>query len=212
MEKSSSQGTGKPPAGKQPASGSPGSSKASSKQLRIAAGVAAAVIVVIVLILLLAGGGGSSSTTTEASSAPAEGGGKAELVAAPELLGAMKGVGYAVYWAGPRLGVGYEVLRLPDERTYVRYLPKGEPIESKNPFLTVGSYRQPGAFKHIQQLGEKGGILVKVAGGGSAYAEGPSSTSAYVAFPGVDTQIEVYDPHGGQALKLIRSGAIVPVG
>jgi len=137
-----------------------------------------------------------------------------EVKVVPEsgLLAAMKGVGYPVYWAGPRVGVEYEVSRPEAGRTYVRYLPKGEEAGSERQFLTVGSYEQADALAAIRKLGQKpGAILTQIAGGGAAYAEGPQATSAYLAFPGVDTQVEVFDPQGGEALRLIRSGAIVPV-
>lgn len=172
--------------------------------------IAAIAIAVVIVVYLLAssGGGGSSSTTSEETTAAKT----VKVVPESGLLQAMKGVGYPVYWAGPRLGVEYEVQRLPG-RTYVRYLPKGEKPETEKPFLTVGSYEESEALASIKNLGQQpGAILVKIAGGGSAYAEGTQATSAYMAFPGVDVQIEVYDPEAGKALSLIRSGAIVPVG
>ena len=39
----------------------------------------------------------------------------------------------------------------------------------------------------------------------------PCVTSVHVAYPGVDYQVEVYDPKAGAALELIDSGGIVPV-
>ena len=36
-------------------------------------------------------------------------------------------------------------------------------------------------------------------------------SNVYVAFPGVDVQVEIYDP-SGQALALATSGRVVPVG
>lgn len=161
----------------------------------------------LIWLLVIKGDGDSSSTTTEESA----GAKTVKVVPESGLLEAMKGVGYPVYWAGPRLGVEYEVQRVPS-RTYVRYLPEGEEAESKKPFLTVGSYEETDALNSIDELGqESGAILVNVAGGGKAYAEGPQATSAYMAFPEIDVQVEVYDPKPGQALNLIRSGAIVPV-
>lgn len=165
----------------------------------------------VILILLLSGGddddSGSSDTVSTEAAAPA-----VQVVAESELLGAMEGVGYPVYWAGPRLGVKYEVSRPEEGRAFVRYLPKGEEAESAKPFLTVGSYQQPDALAGIRELGQKqGAILVRIAGGGAGYSQGPKATSAYLAFPGVETQVEVYDPKPGKALDLIRSGAIVPV-
>lgn len=201
------------PEKKQPPKGEGGSAKAKTGstrpgRLRVSAVVAVVLAVGLLVWLLVQGGGGSSTTTTEEPAAAKT----VKVVPESELLQAMKGVGYPVYWAGPRLGVEYEVQRLPG-RAYIRYLPKGEKQETEKPFLTVGSYEQPEALASIRDLGQKAGaILVKIANGGSAYAEGPQATSAYMAFPGVDVQIEVYDPEAGKALSLIRSGAIVPVG
>jgi hypothetical protein len=180
-----------------------------SEGARIGAVLAVALVVALLVWLLFikVDGDGSEPTAT------IQNGKSVSLVPQAGLLGALEGVGYPVYWAGPRLGVEYEVSRLPKGRTYVRYLPEGEEVESKRPFLTVGSYQEPEALKSVRKLGRKpGAVLVSVAGGGSAYAEGADATNAYLAFPGVDTQIEVFDPIGGKALRLIRSGAIVPVG
>lgn len=169
-----------------------------------------AVVAVLILWLLLSGGDDSGSVETRSDPSPAQ---AVQIVSESELLGAMEGVGYAVYWAGPRVGVEYEVSRPEEGRAFVRYLPKGEEPESEEPFLTVGSYRQSDALASIRELGQKpGAILIATAGGGSAYADGPDATSAYLAFPGVGTQIEVYDPQPGRALSLIRSGSIVPIG
>lgn len=168
----------------------------------------AAVVVVVLLVVALSDGGGSGTTSTAATS------GSKSVTVVPEsgLLPAMKGVGYPVYWAGPRLGVEYEVSRQED-RVFVRYLPEGVEAESKRKFLTVGSYKDSKALAGIRESGqEAGAILVQIEGGGTAYAEGTDATSAYMAFPGVDTQVEVFDPKPGEALHLIRSGAIVPVG
>jgi hypothetical protein len=184
--------------------------KNGSGRIRLSAVLAVALAVGLLVWLLAIRGdddSGSPATTTSSSSKAVE------VVAESDLLGALKGVGYPVYWAGPRLGVEYEVSRPEEGRTYIRYLPKGEEAGSGRPFLTVGSYQQPDALASIRELGQKpGAVLIEVLGGGAAYAEGPEATSAYLAFPGVGTQVEVFDPKGGAALQLIRSGAIVPVG
>ncbi len=188
-----------------------GRGKGGTEGIRTGAVLAVALAVALLVWLLFLKGNGDDDSEPAATSGTTSK--SVSLVTEPGLLKALEGVGYPVYWAGPRLGVKYEVLRLPEGRTYVRYLPEGEEVESERPFLTVGSYEQLGALKSIRNLGGKpGAILVSVAGGGFAYAEGTDATSAYMAFPGVDTQIEVFDPQGGKALRLIRSGAIVPVG
>jgi hypothetical protein len=172
--------------------------------------VAAVVLAALFLVWLLfvqGGDGGSSGGQAQAE------GGSVTLVSEADLLPALKDVGYPVYWAGPRPGVEYEVSRQPEGRTYIRYLPVGEEVESARPFLTIGSYRQQEPLAGLEALGRRqGAILLEIPGGGSAYAEGPSATSAYMAFPDAETQVEVYDPHAGRALRLVRSGEIVPVG
>lgn len=190
--------------------GSEVGSKSISERLRVTAVLAVALAVAVLVWLLFIKGDGD---TSEPAGEPGTAAKTISLVPESQLLGALKGVGYPVYWAGPRLEVEYEVSRLPEGQTYVRYLPDGEEVETKTPFLTIGSYKQPDALAAIRKLGQTpGSVLVDIAGGGSAYAEGPEATSAYLAFPKVDTEIEVYDPRGGRALKLARSGAIVPVG
>jgi hypothetical protein len=177
---------------------------------RIYLALAAVVVVVVVLLVVVLSGGGDDSSTTP--TAPTSGSGSVTVVPESGLLEAMKGVGYPVYWAGPRPGVEFEVSRQED-RAFVRYLPKGEEPESERKFLTVGSYKDSKALVGIRESGQKpGAILVRIEGGGTAYAEGTDATSAYMAFPGVDTQVEVFDPEPGEALRLIRSGAVVPVG
>jgi hypothetical protein len=181
-----------------------------SDRVRISAVVAVALVAGLLVWLLIAAGGDDSDPATTAETAASK---TVEVVSESDLLGALEGVGYPVYWAGSRPGVDYEVSRLEEGRTYIRYLPEGEEAESEEQFLTVGSYQQVDAIESIRELGSKpGALLVQIDGGGSAYAEGVDATSAYMAFPGVEAQVEVFDPEPGKALQLIRSGTIVPVG
>jgi hypothetical protein len=188
-----------------------GTAKSGGGRIRPTAAVAIAIAVgLLVWLLLIKGGSDDSSPESDQTSSQPK---AVSVVSESELLGALKGTGYPIYWAGPRAEVEYEVSRPSSDRTFVRYLPKGEEAGSEKQFLTVGSYRQSDPLGQIKELGqEPEAVLVQVAGGGTAYAEGPDATSAYLAFPGVDTQIEVFDPKAGEALSLVRSGAIVPVG
>ncbi len=181
--------------------------KSGGGRIRPTAVIAVTIAVGLLAWLLIKGGGDDSSSESNPPSS------KPKVVSESGLPGALRGTGYPIYWAGPRAEVEYEVSRPSPGRTYIRYLPKGEEAGTKKKFLTVGNYRQPSALGRIVALGQRpGAVLVRVGGGGAAYAEGPNTTSAYVAFPDVDTEIEVFDPKAGEALKLIRSGAIVPVG
>jgi hypothetical protein len=47
--------------------------------------------------------------------------------------------------------------------------------------------------------------------GAVAFHDGSTPTNVYLAFPGTDYQIEVFDPSEAQAKALVRSGKIEPV-
>ena len=168
-------------------------------------------VVVLVWLLFLRGDDDDSSTEPAGNGSQAEK--TVEVVSEDELADTVADVGYPVYWIGPRAGVSYEVTEITDGRTYIRYLPEGEKAETKQPFLTVANYQQDNAYQVLQELAsETGQEVFDVDGGGRALQRSDSETGLYVAFPGDDTQIEVYDPEPGQARELVESGAVVPVG
>ena len=171
--------------------------------------VVAIVIVVGFLVWLLfirddsSDSGGTTGTQAQKS---------VHLVSADGLPAEVSDVGYPVYWLGPKSGVNYEVTVITDGRTYVRYLPAGVEAQSPSPYLTVGSYSQANAFDVLKGLAKgPGQTLVKVPNGGLAEKGGSKTNGVYVAFPGVDTQIEVYDPKVNRALDLAKSGALSQV-
>lgn len=176
---------------------------------RVALAVAVVAVALIGWLVLRDDDSGSPHSLAEQ-----QGGGKTfEVVGASGLLQALAGVGYPVYWAGLRPDVEYEVTRFEDGRTFVRYLPEGEEPGTKHPYLTVGSYARPNAVSSVKALWMgAGGSQLRLPGGGVGFAEGADATSVYLAFPGVGTQIEVYEPDPGHALQLVRSGVIAPVG
>jgi len=168
-------------------------------------------VVVLIWLLFLRGDDDDSSTEPAGSGSQAEK--TVEVVSEDELADAVADVGYPVYWIGPRAGVEYEVTKITDGRTYVRYLPEGEEPETKTPFLTVANYQQDNAYQVLDELAsETGQEVFDVDGGGRALQRADSDTGLYVALPGDNTQIEVFDPEPGQARELVESGAVVPVG
>jgi hypothetical protein len=123
-------------------------------------------------------------------------------------------LGHPLYWAGTRADATYEVTRTSDARVYVRYLPPGVRVGDQRPnFLTVGTYPLTGAFAAVKRIATKSDSpLLKVAGGGIATIDKHTRTSAYLAYPGADYEIEVYDPDASVVRQLVTSGAITPVG
>ena len=48
-------------------------------------------------------------------------------------------------------------------------------------------------------------------GGVAVFPEAPGTKNVYVAYPGVDYQVEVFDPVPGAARRLVEAGRIAPV-
>ena len=122
-------------------------------------------------------------------------------------------LGHPIYWAGPRTRVRYELTRAPAGHVFVRYLPPGAAVGTTRPYLTVGTYPVNGAFALTKKLAKAASAVpVPVGSGGVAFFTRTRPTNVYVAYPGTNTQIEVYDPAPGAARRLVGSNRIVPVG
>lgn len=161
-------------------------------------------VALVLLIVWLAGGDDDSS---EGSS------GKAEIVSTDALHDAADDRDAPIYWAGERQGAELELSEPDENRTYVRYLTDGAKAGDPKPdYLTIGTYAADNPEAELRRQGkEPEGVLGKAPGGATVYFNRSRPLSVYVAFPGVDTQIEVYDPRFRQALQLVNSGQIVPV-
>jgi hypothetical protein len=195
-EKTGQSGKGKP-AGKQDISGA-----------RI--GIVVAVVLALVLVgwLLLRGGDDSSDSPTSS----AKGGPEAATVESLRDRAAKRGT--PIYWAGPQDGTTLEYTENEDgANAYVRYLTgDAEPGDPSPDFLTVGTYVFADPVKALKkQAKQPGGVLARAPGGATVYFDRNSPQSVYLAFPGIEVQIEVYDPDAEQALKLVTAGQIVPV-
>ncbi len=116
-----------------------------------------------------------------------------------------------IYWAGEQAGTELELSRPDTDRTYVRYLTGGAEAGDPQPdFLTVGTYEDEDALAKLKRQGkEPGGVLAKAPGGATVYFNRNQPSSVYLVYPGVDAQIEVYDPDFKRALQLVNSGQIV---
>jgi hypothetical protein len=176
---------------------------------RLGAVIAGAIVVALVAWLIFhdSGGGSSGNETAKA--------GEPEAATVSSLQGTAAKLGTPVYWAGPQKGSELEVTESEGgERVYVRYLTGGAEIGDPRPaFLTVGTYAFKDPVKALRQQSKKpGGELSTAPGGGTVYVNGGRPQSVYVAYPGVEVEIEVYDPDPAKARDLVASGQIVPVG
>jgi hypothetical protein len=123
-------------------------------------------------------------------------------------------VRHPVYWAGSQPRFTYELSRTKDGRIYIRYLPPGEkPGDQKPNYLTVGTYPQRNAFATLRATAKKQKArTIRLAGGGLAFQDKGRPTSVYLAYPGLEYQIEVFDPSPARAHELVASAQIKPVG
>ncbi|HEU5064899.1 MAG TPA: hypothetical protein VFT86_03300 [Gaiellaceae bacterium] len=180
--------------------------------VRIGAVIALALAAAFAVWLIVRGDDESSSASTTTQTTTAEVG---PVAATPAALRALSNeVGHPVYWVGPRPGRTYELTRTSDGRIFVRYLPPGASVGNKTAQYTiVGTYPVPDALEVLRKLSRRTGEKSAPApGGGLAVYSTESPNNVYVAYPGSDVQIEVFDPSAKRALRLVTSGRVAPVG
>ena len=121
--------------------------------------------------------------------------------------------GQELYWAGRRPEYTYELTRTTDGNIYIRYLPPGTPVGAQQPnYLTVGTYPRRQALQGLRRLARRPtSVSFEVPRNGIAVYSRERPTSVYLAFPGEDVQVEVYDPNAQRARRFARDGRIRPI-
>ncbi len=120
--------------------------------------------------------------------------------------------GEPVFWVGPEGATRYGVEQRANGQVYVRYLTdKMKPDTVAT--LTVGTYPMDNAYAKTLALGKKSGWtrLATGAGGVAAFTSSSLPRNVYLAQPGLDYQIEIYDPTPGRAAALVQAGRALPV-
>jgi hypothetical protein len=170
---------------------------------------------VLLSVGVLAGCGGKSSTPTTTIPAIGQAPQVKPVAASPADLGTLaRQLGHRIYWFGPKTKKTYELTKTSDGRIYVRYLPPGVELGIRQAtFPLVGTYPVKNAIHVLRQLAKKGGEKsFSAPKHGFAVYSSARPTNVYVAFPGSNLQIEVFDPAPSRAKKLVAAGDIVPVG
>jgi hypothetical protein len=115
-----------------------------------------------------------------------------------------------IYWAGPKAGFLYELTRTSAGKVYLRYLPPGVKVGSKQAsYLIVATYPFHDPLQALENLTD--GDLLDIPGGGGAMVDRTHPESVYLAYPDVDEQIEIFDPSPRRALEVAQSGDVRPV-
>jgi hypothetical protein len=173
------------------------------RKLLLAALVASALVLLVVVALALTGVLGRGD---EARGAPRE-------VSVGELRDLAAGGEQPVYWAGAIPGRRLELTATDEGNVFVRYLSgDAAPGDPRPAFTTVGTYPFEGAIREVERRGRADGMESRpVPGGGLATWSERRPTSVYVAYPGSDVLVEVFDPDGRRARELVLSGEVGPI-
>ena len=176
--------------------------------VRIGAVLAIAALVALGVWLLVRGGdSGSSSQPSATPIAP--------VAATPARIRDLSvEIGRPIYWLGPDNDKVYELQRTSQDRIYVRYLPPSAKIgTTQAAYALVGTYPVQNAYSVLKGLAKSSGEATFTAPHGAiAVYSNSRPTNIYLAYPGSDVQIEVYDPDAARARSLVTSGRVVPVG
>lgn len=164
--------------------------------------IAAAVVVIFLLVKNDDDGNSEPPATNGAQSISLQG-----------LRDLAASVDHPVYWAGARPGKQYELTISDQGNIFVRYLDPNTAIGSRSvASLTVGTYPVANAYGALQTVAKQPGAKTsQTPDGGFVVTNSDKPQSVYIAFPGTDHEIEVYDPSPKTAFALATSGAIVPV-
>ena len=112
-----------------------------------------------------------------------------------------------IYWVGAKSGYLYELTRTRTGKIFIRYLPPGAKVGSKQAiYLIVATYPIPNALRSLETLADEHPFAIP--GGGIAIVDQEHPGSVHLAYPGVDYQLEVYDPSPARSLELAQSGDV----
>jgi hypothetical protein len=176
--------------------------------VRIGAVIAVAGLVAFVVWLLVRGGGSDSSGQPSAEPITPK------AASSSEIRDLSVETGRPIYWLGPEDDKVYELQRTSQDRIYVRYLPPDVSVGTKSAgYQLVGTYPVDSAYSVLKSLAKADGeVSFNAPRGAVAVYSQSRPTNIYLAYPGSNVQIEVYDPSPAQARSLVASGRVVPVG
>jgi hypothetical protein len=179
-------------------------------RVRVSAVVTLALAAGIIAWLAVRGDNSTASPTTVVAERAHPGAGPVAISPAG-LQKLQSKLGHPIYWAGPKPGYTYEVTQRGDGTIYVRYLPPGVRVgDRRGAFLIVVTYPYANALLALQRV--QNGKGIHVPRGGLALVHQGYAKSVHLAYPGVNYQIEVYDPSPAISKQVATSGQVRPVG
>ena len=181
----------------------PAPAVARHRRVRVGAVVALAIVIGFVAWLVLRDDGHASS-----SRSPIPAGSRA-LPLSPRGLHTLASLGLRIYWLGERPGYKNELTKTADNRVFIRYLPNGTAVGSKKQYLTIGTYPAKTAYATARRRARAiGSVRVPLGNRVVAYYRSDTPTNVFLAYPGIDYTVEVYDPSPGRARDLVAAGQV----
>jgi hypothetical protein len=193
-----------------PKAGGPGGGQKSVRERirepRVAAAIGIALAVLIILVLVLGGGDDDGGSGSDVGTEPKE-------ASVDDLREVADSAANPIYWIGEQDGKTYELTVSEEGNVFIRYLDPDVEVGSRDvASLTVGTYPVKDAYGALRKIARRPGSVVdETPDGGLVVAGKDNPSSVYIAYPGADYQIEVYDPDPAVALETATSGAVEPV-
>ena len=167
--------------------------------------IALAVVVGVIAYVATSGGDDEPATTQEVA--------EAEIVSEEQLADAASTAETPIYWAGE---IDDTQLELTEEEGnfLVRYLQADDEVgAARAQRIAIGSYALSNPRKALNTFAETPGATVtQVEGVGKVVISPETQKNVYFVDPDNEVQVEVYAPSSKEALDLVRSGKVQPVG
>lgn len=108
------------------------------------------------------------------------------------------------YWTGPLKNATYSLNSSTAGQVFIRYVPEGEKCDDVRPnFRVIATYQETDAFSITESAGTTAdGVSLLNADGSIVYFNKNVPTNIYLAYPGIDYQIEIYDPDPKEAVSI----------
>jgi hypothetical protein len=138
---------------------------------------------------------------------------EARIVGEEELADVASTAETPVYWAGEMADTQIELTE-EGGSVLVRYLEEDEEVgAARAQRVAVGSYALPNPRKALNTFAETPGATVtEVEGVGKVVISPEAQKNVYFVDSDNEVQVEVYAPSAKQAIGLVRSGQVQPVG
>ncbi len=114
-----------------------------------------------------------------------------------------------VYWAGPMDDVNYEITQASTGSTFIRYVPKSEPVGTSKEALTVATYPEQQGYRRLQEAATEQNMGSQTTKSGALIVVNPNAPlSTYFSFPDASFQVEVFSPTPDESKQKVLDGGI----